>query len=366
MSEAPQVPPLPPELPVVPLRGAVVLPLTVAPLGVSRPVSVEAINQALAGDRMVLLLLQKNETDEPSADDLHRIGTVAVVRQMAKGQTGMRVLVEGIVRVRAEFLNSERGALRALVKPLPEKSERTIEIDARVRRLQELVDRALSLATGLSPDIKALVSTLDDPLRIVYLLASLLDMKAEDKQKLLEEETLAVKLDAVAMALSREIEVLELKGQIESRAEKEMTDAQRQYLLRQQLKAIQTELGEGDSEAQELKTRVAEAGLPEHVNTVALREIERLERMTPASPEYQMIRTYLDWILDVPWAKYTEDRLDPVEARRVLDEDHYDLDKVKDRIVEYLAVRKLKGDLKGPILCFVGPPGVGKTSLGQS
>jgi ATP-dependent Lon protease len=366
MAEAPQSPPLPSELPVVPLRGAVVLPLTVAPLGVSRPVSIEAINRALAGDRMVLLLLQKNDTDEPGSDDLHNVGTVAVVRQMAKGQTGMRVLVEGISKARAEFLQNDRGALKALLKPLPEKSERSIEIDARVRRLQELVDRALSLATGLSADVKMLVATLDDPLRIVYLLASLLDMKPEDKQKLLEEDSLAVKLDGVTMALSREIEVLELKGQIESRAEKEMTDAQRQYVLRQQLKAIQTELGEGDGEAQELRNRVKEAELPEHVNTVALREVERLERMTPASPEYQMIRTYLDWLLDVPWAKMTGDRLDPVEARRVLDEDHYDLDKVKERIVEYLAVRKLKGDLKGPILCFVGPPGVGKTSLGQS
>ena len=366
MADAPQTPPLPHELPVVPLRGAVVLPLTVAPLGVSRPLSVEAINRALAGDRMVLLMLQRDDADEPGADDLYRVGTVAVVRQMAKGQNGMRVFVEGIARARAEFFQKEGGYLRALLKPLPEKSERTIEIDARVRRLQELVDRALSLATGLSPDVKTLVSTLDDPLRIVYLLASLLDMKAEDKQKLLEEDSLTVKLDAVTMALSREIEILELKGQIESRAEKEMTDAQRQYVLRQQLKAIQSELGEGDSEGQELRKRVEEAALPEHVNTVALREIERLERMTPASPEYQMIRTYLDWILDVPWAKYTEDRLDPVEARRVLDDDHYDLDKVKERIVEYLAVRKLKGDLKGPILCFVGPPGVGKTSLGQS
>jgi len=175
-----------------------------------------------------------------------------------------------------------------------------------------------------------------------------------------------VKLNAVSMALSREIEVLELKGKIESTAEKEMTDAQRQYVLRQQLKAIQSELGEGDSETQEIRTRVAEAALPEAVAAVANREIDRLERMTPASPEYQMIRTYLDWVLDVPWDKPTEDRLDPIEARRVLDEDHYDLDKVKDRIVEYLAVRKLKGDMKGPILCFVGPPGVGKTSLGQS
>ena len=361
-----ETPALPSELPVIPLRGSVVLPLTIAPLGVSRPVSVEAVNRALATDRTVLLLLQKSEADEPGADDVHRVGTVAVIRQMTKAPAGMRILVEGVARGRAEFLQTERGMLKALLKPLPEAAERTIEIDAHVRRLQELVDRALSLATGLSPDIKTLVSSLDDPLRIVYLLASLLDMKPEDKQRLLEENSLTVKLDAVSMALSREIEILEVKGRIESRAEKEMSDAQRQYLLRQQMKAIQSELGEGDSEAQELRRRVTEATLPEHVSTVAMREVDRLERMTPASPEYQMIRTYLDWVLDVPWDKPTEDRLDPLEARNVLDEDHYDLDKVKERIVEYLAVRKLKGDMKGPILCFVGPPGVGKTSLGQS
>src|SRR5688572_14948764 len=278
MAETTQTPPLPNELPVVPLRGAVVLPLTVAPLGVSRPLSVEAVNKALTGDRMVLLLLQKNDNDEPGMDDLHRTGTVAIIRQMAKGQGGMRVLVEGVARARAEFLQSEKGHLTALIKPVPEPSERSLEIDAHVRRLQELVDKALSLATGLSPDIRTLVTSLDDPLRIAYLLASLLDMKAEDKQKLLEENSLSVKLSAVAMALSREIEVLELKGRIESRAEKEMTDAQRQYVLRQQMKAIQSELGEEDGEGQELRKRVLEANLPENVAAIALREVERLER----------------------------------------------------------------------------------------
>jgi ATP-dependent Lon protease len=366
MAETPQTPPLPSEVPVVPLRGAVVLPMTVAPLGVSRGMSVEAVNRALAGDRMILLLLQKNEGDEPAAGDLHRVGTVAMIRQMAKAPAGMRVLVEGLARVSVEELKNERGYFIASIRPLPEPAERSLEIDARVRRLQDLVDRALSLATGLSPDLRTLLTSIDDPLRIAYLLASLLDMKAEDKQKLLEENSVAIKLDAVASALAREIDVLELKGQIESKAEKEMTDAQRQYMLRQQLKAIQTELGEGDSEIQELRKRVADAQLPESVAAVANREVDRLERMTAASPEYQMIRTYLDWLLEVPWDKRTDDRLDPVEARRVLDEDHYDLDKVKERIVEYLAVRKLKGDMKGPILCFVGPPGVGKTSLGQS
>ena len=383
----------------MPLRGAVVLPMTVAPLGVGRPVSVEAVNRALAGDRLVLLLTQQNDSDEPALDDLHRIGTVGAIRQMAKGQGGMRLLVEGLVRARAEFLQSDKGVLMALVKPLPEVSERTIEIEARVRRLHELVDRALALATGLSPDLKTLLANLDDPLRIAYLLASLLDMRPEDKQKLLEENSVAVKLDAVAMALSREIEVLELKGQIQSKAEKEMTDAQREYMLRQQLKAIQAELGEGEGEAQEIRKRVTDADLPEEVEKTALREVDRLERMTPASPEYQMIRTYLDWVLDIPWSVTTDDRLDPIEARRVLDEDHYDLDKVKERIVEYLAVQKLRQSqpepvpaavtpsaqegtattvaaapapagrvarMKGPILCFVGPPGVGKTSLGHS
>jgi ATP-dependent Lon protease len=403
MPDTPQSPHLPSDLPVVPIRGAVVLPLTVAPLGVSRPMSLEAMNRALAGDRMILLLLQKSEADDPTPNDLHQVGTVAIVRQMAMAQNGMRVLVEGIARVKADEMKTEGGLMQAHITPMPESSERSIEIDAHVRRLQELVDRALSLATGLSPDLKALVSSLDDPLRLAYLLASLIDMKAEDKQKLLEENSVLVKLTAVSTALAREIEVLELKGKIESRAEKEMSDAQRQYLLRQQMKAIQTELGEGDSEGQALRARVIDVHLPERIEVVALREVDRLERMTPASPEYQMIRTYLEWVLDVPWEKTSEDRLDPVEARRVLDEDHYDLDKVKERIVEYLAVQQLRHrrtaessteentatvlsgtpaatatatrptqttssaiGMKGPILCFVGPPGVGKTSLGQS
>jgi ATP-dependent Lon protease len=358
---------LPSELPIVPLRGAVVLPMTVAPLGVSRGVSVDAVNRALAGDRMLLLLLQKNDSEEPGPDDVERVGTVAIIRQMAKAQSGMRVLVEGVSRARAESIETSAGHFVARITALPETPEESLDIDARVRRLRELVDRALSLATGLSPDLRTLVTSLDDPLRIVYLIASLLDMKAEDKQRLLEENSLAVKLDAVATALAREIDILELKGKIESNAAKEMTDAQRQYVLRQQMKAIQEELGEGgDSEVAEIRKRIADAKLPDDIALAANREVDRLERMTAASPEYQMIRTYLDWVLDVPWSVVTDDRLDPVEARRVLDEDHYDLDKVKERIVEYLAVRKLKGDMKGPILCFVGPPGVGKTSLGQS
>jgi ATP-dependent Lon protease len=368
MANARESTPRPPaEVPVLPLRQTVVFPLTLQPLAVNRPVSVESINRSLGADRMVLLLLQEGDGDDAGPGDLRRVGTLAVIRQMAKAPNGLHVIVEGLTRTRAEALERSGTYMRARPVPMPEPPEESIEVDAYVRRLRELIERALSLSAGLSQELRGMVMGIDDPLRLCYVLASLIDMKAEDKQLLLEEDRLTIKLQAVSSALNREIALLELKGKIESQAQQEMTDAQRQYYLRQQLKAIQEELGEKEgAENQELRDRLAAAHLPEHVVTVANREVERLERMTPASPEYQMIRTYLDWILDVPWSVTTEDRIDPIEARKVLDEDHYDLDKVKERIVEYLAVRKLKGDMKGPILCFVGAPGVGKTSLGQS
>jgi len=359
-------PTLPAELPVLPIRGAVVLPMTVAPLAVTRPRAIEAVHQALAADRLLLTLLQTGEADDPAPADLKTVGTAALIRQLVRAPDGLRILVEGLTRARAEAIRAEPGLLKASVAAMPERAAGNVETEAHLRRLRELADRALSLATGLAPEVRMQLGQIEDPLRMAYLIASLLDMKVEDKQGLLEEEDLEVKLQRVSQALSREIEVLELKGKIESEAQEEMTKAQRQYVLREQLKAIQSELGEGEAETVELRRRVEEAKLPEAVTAAGLKEIDRLERMTSASPEYQMIRTYLDWVLEVPWAVATEDRLDLKEARRQLDDDHYDLDKVKDRIVEYLAVRKLKGDMKGPILCFIGPPGVGKTSLGQS
>jgi ATP-dependent Lon protease len=278
------------------------------------------------------------------------------------------VLIEGLARARVEEYHREGDVLRARITAHPESAERGIEVDAYVRRVREQVDKAVSLSSGISPDLRQLLLSIEDPLRLVYILATLLDIKSEDKQLLLEQDQVTVKLNAVSAALQREISLLELKGKIESQAQQEMTDAQRQYYLRQQLKAIKQELGETEdgNDTSDIRERIEKAKLPEHVVAAALREADRLEQMPQASPEYQMVRTYLDWVLEVPWSNVTEDRLDPVEARRVLDEDHYDLDKVKERIVEYLAVRKLKGDMKGPILCFVGPPGVGKTSLGQS
>jgi ATP-dependent Lon protease len=364
----------PSELPALALRETVVFPLTLQPLAITRQMSIESVNRALASDRLLFLTLQAGDTDEPQPDDLKKIGTIAAIRQMAKVPAGgVHIIVEGLARGRADIVTRSGLALRATVQPHPERADRTLEIDAYVRRLHDLIDRALSVTSGLSQELRGLVAGIDDPLRLAYLLSSLLDMKADEKQRILEDDTLLGKLQAVATALNREIALLELKGKIETAAQQEMTDAQRQYFLRQQLKAIQDELGEGEKpEAQELRTRVADAKLPPPVAEVTAREVDRLERMAPASPEYQMIRTYIDWVLEVPWSVATEDRLDPAAARTVLDEDHYDLDKVKDRIVEYLAVQKLKSQqtgslaMKGPILCFVGPPGVGKTSLGHS
>ena len=363
----PTSPTLPSELPVLPLRRTVLFPLTLQPLAVNRPVSIESVNRALASDRLILLVLQNDDAEDPGPNDLKKIGTVGIIRQMAKAATGLNVIVEGVARVRADAYTRTGNTFRATITPQPETFARTIEVDAHVRRIQELIDRAMSLAAGLSEELRGVVMNIDDPLRLSYILATLLDIKPEDKQVILEEDDLVKKLATVAASITRELELLELKGKIESQAQQEMTDAQRQYFLRQQMKAIQQELGEGEgNEMAELRARIEAAKLPEAINTSAMREVDRLQRMNAASPEYQMLRTYIDWLLDVPWSVTTEDRIDPVEARRVLDEDHYDLDKVKERIVEYLAVRKLKGDLKGPILCFVGPPGVGKTSLGQS
>jgi ATP-dependent Lon protease len=360
-------PQLPSELPVLPLRRTVAFPFTLQPLAVNRPVSIETVNRALSADRLVLLLLQENEQDDPGPEDVRKVGTVGMIRQMAKVSGGINIIIEGVARVRADVVTRTGTSMRAQITPMPETVDRTIEVDAHVRRIQELIEKALQQSTGLSEELRGVVMNIDDPLRLAYVLATLFDMKPEDKQKLLEENDVLKKLEAVATVVTREVSLLELKGKIESQAQQEMTDAQRQYYLRQQLKAIQQELGEGEgNELADLRKRVEDAKLPEPVNAVAMREVDRLGRMSGASPEYQMLRTYIDWLLDVPWAATTEDRLDPVEARRVLDEDHYDLDKVKERIVEYLAVRKLKGDMKGPILCFVGPPGVGKTSLGQS
>src|SRR5512132_1835658 len=289
-------PTLPSELPVLPLRRTVAFPLTLQPLAVNRPVSIETVNRALSTDRLVLLILQHSDADDPSPDDLHRVGTVGIVRQMAKASGGINIIIEGIARVRADVVTRTGTSMRAQITPMPEVTERTIEVEAHVRRIQELIEKALSTSGGLSEELRGVVMNIDDPLRLAYVLATLFDMKPADKQALLEEHDLLKKLQLVAGALTREVSLLELKGKIESQAQQEMTDAQRQYFLRQQLKAIQQELGEGEGNEQaELRERIEAAKLPESINVVAMREVDRLGRMSGASPEYQMLRTYIDW-----------------------------------------------------------------------
>nr|MBP7779616.1 LON peptidase substrate-binding domain-containing protein [Acidobacteriota bacterium] len=363
-----QTPPIPSSLPVLPLRRTVAFPLTLQPLAVNRPGSVEAVNKALTTDRMLLLVVQKGDADEPDPAELESIGTICLVRQMARAEHGLNIIFEGVARVRVLAINKSEVAMTADVEPLPERLERDVETEAYERRIRELAEKAVGLATGASAEVRQLVLGIDDPLRLAYLLGSMLDASAAEKQAVLAADPLLKKLQLVHTMLAREVSVLELKGKIESQAQAEMSASQRQYYLRQQLKAIQEELGEGESsELGDLRTKIDEAQLPEPILKQVNREADRLARMGGSgAAEAQMIRTYLEWVLEVPWSTTTVDRIDPVAARAVLDEDHYDLDKVKERIVEYLAVRKLKGDMKGPILCFVGPPGVGKTSLGQS
>ena len=259
----------PSELPVLALRHTVVFPFTLQPLAVNRPVSIESVNCALAGDRLMFLALQNPDHDEPEPDRLRRVGTIAAIRQMAKvPQDGVHIIVEGLTRARAELVTFSGGFFGATVAPLPEQAERTLEADAYARRLQELIDRALSVTSGRAQKLRGLVAGIDDPLRLAYLLSSLLDMKAEEKQQILETDHLTSKLQAVASALNREIARLELKGKIETAAQQEMTDAQRQYYLRQQLKAIQDELGEGEkTQVQELRGRLAAARLPELITS---------------------------------------------------------------------------------------------------
>jgi ATP-dependent Lon protease len=364
----PQTPPIPSSLPVLPLRRTVAFPLTLQPLAVNRPASIESVNKALTTDRMLLLVVQKDDADEPDPAQLESVGTICIVRQMARAEHGLNIIFEGVARVRVLTVSKTGTTIVANVEPLPERLEKDVETEAYERRIRELAEKAVGLATGASAEVRQIVLGIDDPLRLAYLLGSMLDATAAEKQNILAADPLLKKLELVHAMLAREVSVLELKGKIESQAQAEMSESQRQYYLRQQLKAIQEELGEGEStDLGDLRKKIEAAKLPEPVLTQVNRELDRLGRMGPSGgAESQMIRTYLDWVLEVPWSTITEDRLDPVAARAVLDDDHYDLDKVKERIVEYLAVRKLKGDMKGPILCFVGPPGVGKTSLGQS
>jgi ATP-dependent Lon protease len=364
---------VPDVLPVLPLKETVVFPFIIVPLSVSREKSVQAIDRALAGDRIVMLVAQRDPAiEDPEDADLHRVGTAATIMRMLKLPDGrIRILVQGLARARLEHLGQTEPFLQGRVRRLEPVAEEApaLETEALVRSTKEGLDRAAGLGKGISPEVLVIAANLEDPGRLADLAASNLDLRASEAQEILETERPVARLERVAELLSREIQVLTVQHEISSQARGEMDRSQREYFLRQQLKAIQDELGEGDELSAEIaayRLRAEEKGLSEEAREELEIQVRRLEHSHPESAETTIIRTYLDWLTALPWQLRSEDDLDLDHAQTVLDDDHYDLEKVKERILEYLAVRKLKPDARGPLLCFVGPPGVGKTSLGRS
>jgi ATP-dependent Lon protease len=362
---------LPSTLPILPLKETVVFPDSATPLAIGQERSVQLIDDVVARDRLLALVTVKNpEVEQPGWDDLYEIGTAAIVHKLVKVPDGtLRILVQGIDRIRLDERVQDDPYLVGSFTAVPDVLEETPELEALTRNVQMLYGRIVGLVPYLPAELELAAANVEDPSALSHLVASTLRLKTEEKQSLLELPDVEERLRELSRVLNQELEVFELGTKIQSQVQSEMEKGQREFFLRQQLKAIQDELGEGDpeqAEIQELRERVESAGLPDEARQAVDRELARLERLPSAAAEYGVIRTYVDWILSLPWSQLTEDNLDLENARQVLDEDHFDLDKVKERIIEYLAVAKLRGDVAGSILCFVGPPGVGKTSLGQS
>ena len=362
---------LPDELPVLPLKETVVFPQSMTPLAIGQERSVKLVEDAVDGERLVALVTVKNpEVEQPGWDDLHEVGTAAVIHKLIRVPDGtLRILVQGVRRIKLEDRLHETPYLIGHFTEVADEVEETPEVEALTRNVQSLFGRVIASVPYLPDELEIAAANVDDPSALSYLVASTLRLKTDEKQRLLEQTDVGVRLRELSVILNRELEVVELGSKIQSQVQSEMEKGQREYFLRQQLKAIQDELGEGDAEqaeVNELREQLAGLELPEDVRKAVDRELARLEKLPSASAEYGVIRTYLDWIATLPWSKTTQDNLDLDRAREILDEDHFDLEKVKERIIEHLAVSKLRNDASGQILCFVGPPGVGKTSLGQS
>ncbi len=368
-------PPLPPTLPILPLRDTVSFPDTLTPLAVGQERSIRLVNDVLAGDRMLAMVASRDpENESPSAADLYGVGVVGTVARMLKVPDGsLRILVQGGQRVHVDGWESEDPYLVARVSEAPDQVREGPELTALTRNVQQTFSRIIEDVPYLPEELQLAVSNLEDPSALSHLIAGSLRIKTEDKQALLEELDVAKRLRRLSEILARELEVAEIGSRIQSQVQSELDSSQREFLLRQQLKAIQEELGERDpveAELEDLREQLAGLELGKEIRAVADRELSRLQKLPQASAEHGVIRTYLEWIASLPWSIATEDNLDLAHAREVLDADHYDIEKVKDRIIEFLAVRSLLGgraDISGgSVLCFVGPPGVGKTSLGRS
>ncbi|HHW92400.1 MAG TPA: endopeptidase La [Firmicutes bacterium] len=357
-------------LPLLPLRGVLVFPFMVIHLDVGREKSIAALDQAMVADKQILLASQEDaQTDDPVPEEIYSVGTIAEIKQLLKLPGGtVRVLVEGISRARVEKYIAVEPYYQVEVTEYLETEEKTPEVEALTRSLVFQFEQYVKLSKKIPAETVVSIITIEDAGRLSDLIASHLTIKLADKQRILDAVEVRERLETINGILAKEIEILELERKINARVRKQMEKTQKEYYLREQLRAIQKELGEREegSDGLEYRERIEEADLPEDVAEKALKEVERLEKMPAMAAEAAVVRTYLDWLLELPWRKQTKDRLDLDQAQKILDEDHYGLKKVKERILEYLAVRQLAQKLKGPILCLVGPPGVGKTSLAKS
>lgn len=357
-------------LPVLPVRGTVVFPFLVVPLIANEQKQARLIDEALMRGSTVGLFLQTDQTKEdPGRQDIYEVGTSGNILKMLRFPDGtIRFLVQGLTRVRIRRFLADQPYITAEVEDIVETSRESVKMEALQRNLLEQLKAVIALAPNLSEELYVSAINQETPSKLADLIASNLNISIKDKQEILEEADVYRRMEHLLAIINKEIEVLELSKKIQNEAQSELGKIQREFILREQLKAIKRELGDKDdrSEIEEFEKRIAEAKMPELAEAAAKKELDRLTRMNPASAEYTVSRTYLEWLVSLPWTISTRDILDIPKAKKVLDEDHYDLEKVKDRILEYLAVRKLKSNVKGPILCFVGPPGVGKTSLGRS
>lgn len=369
---------IPTRLPILPLSDVVVFPHMIAPLLVSSPQSTRLIDDVVAGNRLVGVTMQKDpEQEHPRPDQLHEFGCIARVMRMLKfPDESVRVLIQGLKRMRIVRVEEQSSYLVAQIAPMEDEIEQSIELAALARNAAHRFQEIISLSPSMPDELKIAVINIEDPGKLADVIAANLNISLQDKQRLLEISNVKTRLNLLTGHLNREVEVLHLGSEIQSKVTSALSKSQREYFLREQLKAIQKELGEGaeiGSEIKDLRDKIDKANMPAEVKKASIKEVERLSLIPAASAEYTVVRTYLDWLIAVPWSKSTEDKLDIARAKRILDEDHYDLQQVKKRILEYLSVLKLKSNSngsaavgKGPILCFVGPPGVGKTSLGMS
>jgi ATP-dependent Lon protease len=369
--QAARPPAIPSVLPILPLKGTVIFPHIPMPLAVGRAGSIRLIDDAMLKGRLLGMVAQTSaDIEEPGDGDVYRVGTAGIIQRLLKFPDGsLRVLVGGLQRIRVGRFLQRDPYWTAEVEPLQETVEDSVEMEALTKNLINQIGRMLQLMPIASDELSVALLNVEDPSRLSDMAAALLVREVAQKQEYLETLSVKERLQRLTRQISREIEVLEVGSRIQQQVQEEMDKGQREFVLRQQLKAIQKELGTGDEDEaviQRLQEEIEKAGMPQAVREAADRELSRLRSIPPASAEHIVIRTYLDWLIVLPWSKQTQDKIDLPEARRVLDHDHYDLEKVKERILEFLAVRKLKGDSKGPILCFVGPPGTGKTSLGRS